>query len=62
MKDKTSFIIAHRLSTIVNADKIVVIDQGKIIEIGNHKLLMKQKGYYYHLYTNQFSNEILSKI
>jgi ATP-binding cassette subfamily B protein len=62
MKDKTSFIIAHRLSTIVNADKIVVIDQGKIIEIGNHEFLMKQKGYYYHLYTNQFSNEILSKI
>lgn len=62
MKDKTSFIIAHRLSTIINADKIVVVDKGKIIEIGNHNDLMKLKGYYYSLYMNQFNNEILNNI
>ena len=61
MKGKTSFVIAHRLSTIVNADRILVIDRGKIIEDGNHESLMKQKGNYYRLFTNQFK-ESLEKI
>ena len=61
MKGKTSFVIAHRLSTIVNADRILVIDKGKIIEDGNHKSLMEEKGNYYRLFTNQFK-ESLEKI
>lgn len=61
MKGKTSFVIAHRLSTIVNADRILVIDKGKIIEDGTHKTLMEQKGNYYRLFTNQFK-ESLEKI
>ena len=54
---RTSFIIAHRLSTIVNSDVIFVIKDGKIIEKGNHNELLQNKGYYYHLYTNQFVEE-----
>jgi ATP-binding cassette subfamily B protein len=54
---RTSFIIAHRLSTIVNSDVILVIKDGKIIEKGNHNELLQNKGYYYHLYTNQFVEE-----
>jgi len=57
LKGRTSFIIAHRLSTIRNADRILVIRDGKIVEQGNHSQLIKQKGYYYHLYTNQFKEE-----
>ena len=53
-KDKTSFIIAHRLSTIKNADLILVMDKGNIIEQGNHDELMNQKGFYYDLYNSQF--------
>lgn len=54
---RTSFVIAHRLSTIRNADRILVIRDGKIEEAGNHKELIKKKGYYYNLYTNQFIEE-----
>ncbi|MBU5425736.1 ABC transporter ATP-binding protein/permease [Tissierella pigra] len=54
---RTSFVIAHRLSTIRNADRILVIRDGKIEEMGNHKELIKKKGYYYNLYTNQFIEE-----
>jgi ATP-binding cassette, subfamily B, bacterial len=57
LEGRTSFIIAHRLSTIRSADRILVIREGKITEQGDHKLLMKQKGYYYRLYTNQFMEE-----
>lgn len=57
LKGRTSFIIAHRLSTIRSADRILVINDGKIMEDGNHKDLMKQKGHYYRLYTNQFIEE-----
>lgn len=57
LEGRTSFIIAHRLSTIRSADRILVIRDGKVTEQGNHKQLMKQKGYYYRLYTNQFMEE-----
>lgn len=55
MKDKTSFIIAHRLSTIRNADLILVMNEGDIIEQGNHDDLMKQNGFYANLYNSQFA-------
>ena len=54
MKGKTSIVVAHRLSTIIESDKIIVIKDGKIIETGNHKELLNNKGYYYELYTSQF--------
>lgn len=57
LENRTSFIIAHRLSTIRSADRILVIRDGKVIEQGSHKQLMRQKGYYYRLYTNQFMEE-----
>ena len=53
IKGKTTIIIAHRFSTVRNANKIVVLDKGKIVELGNHKELMKKKGIYYELYTLQ---------
>lgn len=52
-KDKTVVVIAHRLSTVMNADQIVVLDKGKIIEIGNHSALVAQKGNYFELVKNQ---------
>lgn len=55
--DRTSIIIAHRLSTIKNADRILVIDGGKIIEEGSHNALIKKKGHYFDLYENQFLKE-----
>lgn len=57
LEGRTSFVIAHRLSTIRNADKILVIRDGKITESGTHKELIKEKGYYYNLYSNQFIDE-----
>ena len=48
MEDRTNFIIAHRLSTVRDADKIIVIDDGQIIEQGTHEELLEQKGYYYN--------------
>src|SRR5690554_254173 len=57
MKGRTSFVIAHRLSTIRNADCILVINNGEIIESGNHQELLEQKGFYYDLYTSQFRRE-----
>ncbi|MBE5761565.1 MAG: ATP-binding cassette domain-containing protein, partial [Clostridiales bacterium] len=54
---RTSFIVAHRLSTIRNADRILCINGGKIIEDGTHAELIKKRGYYYNLYTNQFYEE-----
>lgn len=56
LKGRTSFIIAHRLSTIKNADRIFVIDQGGILESGNHGELMEKRGAYYQLYQAQFKN------
>ncbi len=58
MKGRTSFVIAHRLSTIKRADKILVIEDGQIAEMGTHKQLIKEKGKYYKLYTQQFRQEL----
>lgn len=58
MKGRTSFIVAHRLSTIKRANRIIVIDGGKIQEIGTHAELLKQKGHYFNLYTQQFRQEL----
>ena len=54
IKGRTSFVIAHRLSTIVDANVIIVVKDGKIIGKGTHSELMRQKGYYYELYTKQY--------
>ena len=54
MEGRTVFVIAHRLSTVRNADCIVVIERGQIMEKGSHAQLMAQQGRYYQLYTGQF--------
>ena len=54
MKGRTSFVIAHRLSTIRDADQILVINHGELIERGRHDELLAQRGFYYNLYTSQF--------
>ena len=54
MKNRTSIVIAHRLSTVRNADKIIVVDSGKIVEEGTHESLVKRKGYYENLYKKGF--------
>ena len=56
LKNRTSLVIAHRLSTVRNADNIVVINEGKIVEEGNHTELMKKKGMYHRLYKKQFKD------
>lgn len=57
MKGRTSFVIAHRLSTIKNADLILCMDHGDIVEQGTHEELLEKKGFYYKLYNSQFENE-----
>lgn len=57
MEGRTCFLVAHRLSTIQEADRILVMDQGKILEQGNHKELMGKKGMYFHLVNSQFQQE-----
>lgn len=59
MKNRTSLIIAHRLSTIQDADFIVVMDEGRIVETGNHSELLEKKGRYYQLYMTQFAGEAI---
>ena len=54
MKGRTVFVIAHRLSTIQNSDVIMVMENGRIIERGDHNRLMEEKGKYYQLYTGDF--------
>ena len=56
MKDRTSFVIAHRLSTIKDADKIIVMNDGDIVEVGNHNELLAKGGFYANLYQSQFEN------
>lgn len=58
MRERTSFIIAHRLSTIRRADRILVIEEGKVVEMGSHRDLIRAKGRYYDLYTRQFRREL----
>jgi ATP-binding cassette subfamily B protein len=58
MKGRTSFVIAHRLSTIRRADRIIVIEDGHIAEQGTHAELLRQRGHYYRLYTQQFRHEL----
>ena len=59
-KGKTSFVIAHRLSTIKNADMILVLNNGEIIERGNHKELLAKEGFYANLYNSQFKEQIVN--
>jgi ATP-binding cassette subfamily B protein len=58
MKGRTSFVVAHRLSTIRRADRIIVIEGGKIAEQGTHAELLRKRGHYYRLYTQQFRHEL----
>jgi len=57
MEGRTSFVIAHRLNTIVNSDTILVLDHGKVVEMGDHQTLLARRGRYYHLYTMQWAQE-----
>jgi ATP-binding cassette subfamily B protein len=58
MQDRTSVIIAHRLSTIKRADRILVIEKGRITEMGSHAELLRAQGHYYRLYTQQFRQRL----
>lgn len=58
MKDRTTFVIAHRLSTIKRANRILVIEQGHIAEMGTHAELLRKRGHYYNLYTRQFRHDL----
>jgi ATP-binding cassette subfamily B protein len=57
LEDRTSFVIAHRLSTIRNADLLLVLNEGQIVERGKHDELLEKKGFYYDLYMSQFRRE-----
>ena len=57
MQGRTSFVIAHRLSTIRDADVIIVMNKGDIVEYGSHEELIQKKGFYFNLYNSQFAQE-----
>ena len=59
MEGRTSFVIAHRLSTIRDADNVVVINHGEVIEQGTHQQLLDKHGFYYHLYVSQFKGHAI---
>jgi subfamily B ATP-binding cassette protein MsbA len=58
MQDRTTFVIAHRLSTVEKADRILVMEKGRIVEQGTHRQLLKQQGRYARLYNNQFDESV----
>jgi len=62
MKGRTSFVIAHRLSTIVNADRIIAMDQGEIVETGSHRELLARNGLYARLHHEQFKAAALKQL
>jgi subfamily B ATP-binding cassette protein MsbA len=57
MRNRTTFVIAHRLSTIMHADKIVVLEDGRIVQVGSHQELLQQGGLYQKLYEMQFQDQ-----
>ncbi len=57
MEGRTSFVIAHSLSTIRDADKVIVINDGQIVEQGTYQQLLDQRGFYHHLYVSQFKGQ-----
>ena len=59
MEGRTSFVIAHRLSTICDANNVIVIDNGEIVEQGTHQQLLDQGGFYHHLYISQFKGQTI---
>jgi ABC-type multidrug transport system fused ATPase/permease subunit len=59
MKGRTSFVIAHRLSTIRDADRVLVIRDGEIVEQGSHQELLDRRGFYHHLYISQFKGQAI---
>ena len=59
MQGRTSFVIAHRLSTIRDADNVVVINDGEIVEQGSHQRLLEQRGFYHNLYMSQFKGQAI---
>ena len=60
LQGRTSFVVAHRLSTIRDADNIIVMDKGSVVETGTHDELMEKAGFYADLYNSQFSEEAVS--
>jgi ATP-binding cassette subfamily B protein len=59
LKGRTSFVIAHRLSTIRDADVILVMNEGRIVEQGNHRELLAAQGFYFDLYNSQFTEALV---
>ncbi|HUP54669.1 MAG TPA: ATP-binding cassette domain-containing protein, partial [Methylomirabilota bacterium] len=62
MRGRTTFVIAHRLSTIRDADMILVMDRGRIVEHGDHETLLAQRGFYYELYNSQFAEALVEAV